>query len=256
MTRRERLERRAEKRREWAEKAEARSDAAFEGVRRIADNIPLGQPILVGHHSEGRARRDQDRIHNGMSRGCAEAKLAEHHKSKAGGLEHALEQSIFSDDADAIAQLEARIAEREAEREQMKLINKLYRKGDAAGLEALGVNLERLRAKLVEAGPYWGSAPHLPYEMTNLGANIRRDRQRIEDIRRRAARTQAAEAAGGVTIEGGTEPGSWCRVTFAEKPPRATLDALKAAGFHWGGGSWCGPREKLPAAIVAEGGAA
>jgi hypothetical protein len=31
--------------------------------------IPFGQPILVGHHSEGRARRDQGRIESGMRAG-------------------------------------------------------------------------------------------------------------------------------------------------------------------------------------------
>ena len=45
-----------------------RSDAnnAHEAVCRIADGIPLGQPILVGHHSERRARKDAERIENGM----------------------------------------------------------------------------------------------------------------------------------------------------------------------------------------------
>jgi hypothetical protein len=44
-------------------------------------------------------------------------------------------------------------------REKMKKINALYRKADAAGLEAMGINYESLKAKLAEAGGYWGSAP-------------------------------------------------------------------------------------------------
>lgn len=101
MTRRERLEARLDRRREWAVKVEHRATAAFEGVHRIADNIPLGQPILVGHHSERRHRRDIDRINAGMSRGVEEQNLAERHDSKAGGIERALDSSIFSDDSDA-----------------------------------------------------------------------------------------------------------------------------------------------------------
>src|SRR5690606_19670572 len=31
-------------------------------ARQIADLIPLGQPILLGHHSQRRAERDQERI--------------------------------------------------------------------------------------------------------------------------------------------------------------------------------------------------
>jgi hypothetical protein len=34
-------------------------------VSALADGIPLGQPILVGHHSERRARRDAERIQRG-----------------------------------------------------------------------------------------------------------------------------------------------------------------------------------------------
>ena len=49
--RKERLEGAADRARSDAERAFASSD-------RIADAIPLGQPILVGHHSEGHHRRD------------------------------------------------------------------------------------------------------------------------------------------------------------------------------------------------------
>jgi hypothetical protein len=92
----------------------------------------------------------------------------------------------------------------------------------------------------------WHRIPYAAYELTNLGARIRTDKARIEDIRRRSARTEQADAAGGVLIEG-TE---YVRVTFAEKPARSILDALKAAGFSWGGGSWCGARATLPAELA------
>jgi hypothetical protein len=248
MTRRERLEARLAKREEWAAKAAARSDARFGAATALADQIPLGQPILVGHHSERHARRDAERIRNNMTKGVEEAKLADHHTSCAVGIEWALERSVFSDDADAVEKLEARIAENEAARDKMKLVNKLWKKGDAAGLAAIGVDFEKLAARLAEAGPYWGDKPHLPYEMTNLGASIRRDRERIEEIKVRQTRTAAAEAAPtGVTIEGT----DYVRVTFAEKPDRAVLDALRAAQFRWSGGSWMGYRSKLPEAVAA-----
>lgn len=55
-------------------------------------------------------------------------------------------------------------------------------------------------------------------------------------------------SAGSVLVEGG----EFVRVTFAEKPERSVLDALKSAGFRWNGGSWHGRRDKLPATVVAE----
>lgn len=257
MTRRERLEAKVAKRRAWAALAAQRSDARFDAVHRLADSIPLGQPILVGHHSERRARRDVERIHDGMSKACELADLAQHHVGKAAGLERQLDSTIFSDDPDAVEALEAKAAALEAKRDRMKAVNKAYKRGDAAALAALGEDLERMRSDLAAKGPYWGSAPHLPYELTNLGATIRTARKRIEDVKARQARLAAAEAAGGATVQRTALPdgGEWIRLTFAERPEWSVIEALKAAGFRWGGGSWHG-RGPLPAEAAEAAGVA
>ena len=70
MTRRERLERKLEKRLEWAEGRNRKANAAFDAAHRAVAGIPFGQPILVGHHSERRHRRDLARHDSAMSRGC------------------------------------------------------------------------------------------------------------------------------------------------------------------------------------------
>lgn len=251
-TRRERLEARLERRTEWAAKAKRRSAAAAERVSAIADQIPLGQPILVGHHSERHARRDQARIHSGMRKVVDEGRLSEHHAARARGIAAQLDRSIFSDDDDAIEQLERRVAENEAERERRKKVNKLYAKGDAEGLAAMGLDLERLRQGMAKM-PHEKS-PYPSYSLTNIGARVRSDKKRIAEIKARQERSGRAEAAGGVVVEPAGE--RYVRVTFAEKPDRSVIDALKAAGFWWGGGSWTGPADKLPAELSAIGGAA
>jgi hypothetical protein len=249
MTRRERLERKIERRAEWAQKAAARSSQRFDAAHKIADAIPFGQPILVGHHSERHARADQDRIYNNMSKAVELQHLAEHHESKAAGLENMLNRAIFSDDSNATDALRARIAENEAKRDQMKQINALYRKADAAGLLALGIDIDKLKAKLAEAGSYWGSAPHLPYELTNLGARIRDDKKRLEQVERDQVRKAKAEdSPAGVLIEPRRE--GYCLITFAEKPEREILDALKAVGFWWAKGSWAGKQDQIPPCVA------
>jgi hypothetical protein len=55
----ERFENYSENRAKDAEQARKQVDA-------IVEHIPFGQPILVGHHSERRARKDAERIDNGM----------------------------------------------------------------------------------------------------------------------------------------------------------------------------------------------
>ena len=63
-----RAEERSERFTEYSEHRTADADRAQKAVSAIADNIPFGQPILVGHHSERRARRDAQRIEDGMRR--------------------------------------------------------------------------------------------------------------------------------------------------------------------------------------------
>lgn len=258
-TRRERLERKAEKRREWAGSAARKSDAAFNKARAIADNIPLGQPILIGHHSEKHARRDAEKIQAGMSKGCELDAKAKDHESKAAGLEDQLASAVFSDDADAIEQLRERIAGREFEAARRKQINAAWRR--AKTLEEKAVWSDKLdppltkeeRADIMSTSRAFGNAyrgiPYPPYSLSNLSANIRRDRQRIAEIERRQSFEKKAEEAGGILI-GRDIANNWCSVRFSEKPARAILEELKAAGFGWGGGCWCGHLDKLPASVV------
>ena len=62
----ERAEERADRFVDYKDKRISDAERAQEAVSRIADNIPLGQPILIGHHSERHARKDAERIENGM----------------------------------------------------------------------------------------------------------------------------------------------------------------------------------------------
>lgn len=250
MTRRERLERKIEKRNEWAAKADQRSDAAFAAVRRIADNIPFGQPILVGHHSEKRHRRDIDRIHNGMSKGCELAKLADHHESKAAGLADQLERAIFDDDPDAIEALEAKAAALDAKADRMKAENAIYRKKGAAGLaEFHGITMEQAerRHEEIQKRYSWERQPFPSYSLAYARKGAAEARKRIERIKARNDRMAETEAAGGARVV--QTPGGWCYVQFAEKPPREHIDALKAAGFWWSKDRWTGKESDLPASV-------
>jgi hypothetical protein len=264
MTRRERMERRAERRLDWAAGREKKSAAAFEGARKIADNIPLGQPILVGHHSERAARRDQDRIFSGMSKGVESQKMAATHRSKASGIQDQLDRSIFSDDPDAPERLRERIAELEAERDRGKAINKEIKKGPGfedrlrtAGLELTekekGTLLTIARLTPYHCDKKTGLPVFPSYHFTNLGANIRRLKERLETVATLAKRAEAVAATeNGILVEviGTAGDGrTYTRVTFAEKPDRSVLDALKAAGYAWGQSSWVGLTDALPESL-------
>jgi phospholipid N-methyltransferase len=62
----ERAAQRAERFEGYKGKRAADAEQARKAVSAIADGIPLGQPILVGHHSERHARKDAEKIESGM----------------------------------------------------------------------------------------------------------------------------------------------------------------------------------------------
>ncbi|MHC4181507.1 MAG: DUF3560 domain-containing protein [Planctomycetota bacterium] len=86
----DRAEERAERFAEYQEKRADDADATRQAVAELADGIPLGQPILVGHHSERRARKDAQRIENGMRRAVRLWECSQYWEDRAAGaLRHA-----------------------------------------------------------------------------------------------------------------------------------------------------------------------
>lgn len=81
----ERAAERAERFENYSEAREKDADRAHAAVHAIAGNIPFGQPILVGHHSERRARKDAQRIRDGMSRAVSMWATSEYWASRAAG---------------------------------------------------------------------------------------------------------------------------------------------------------------------------
>jgi hypothetical protein len=86
----ERAEERAERFEEYGEHRAEDAERAHAAVARIADNIPLGQPILVGHHSERHARKDAEKIRSGMARAVKMWETSKYWEARAkGALHHA-----------------------------------------------------------------------------------------------------------------------------------------------------------------------
>jgi hypothetical protein len=179
-TYRERRAARAERLREWATKREARAEQAAASVDALASLIPFGQPILRGHHSQGRAERDRDRIVNGTRRVVEHSTKAREFTNRAANIEAAAEHAIYSDDADAITRLTERIAGLESERDTIKAYNAACRKGtaDPATLPA------KLARELASSIRVWGDVQcpggRFPsYTLRNLSGNISRQKRRL-----------------------------------------------------------------------------
>ena len=72
----------------YSDNRAADAQRASDGVKAIADGIPFGQPILVGHHSERHARRDAQRIENGMRKTVKMWETSEYWTRRAAGALH------------------------------------------------------------------------------------------------------------------------------------------------------------------------
>jgi len=86
----QRAEERADRFDTYSDKRAKDAERAQAGVAAIADWIPMGQPILIGHHSERHARRDADKIRNGMTRAVKMWDTSAYWTQRAAGaLQHA-----------------------------------------------------------------------------------------------------------------------------------------------------------------------
>lgn len=188
MTYRERRERRAERRREWAEGRADKAQSAREDSERATAGIPFGQPILVGHHSEKRHRAALKRADRKAEKAMEHSRMATRHTEAAATIEAQLDASIYDDDPDAIERLRERIEAGEARRGRIKQFNRNRRKG-SHDLSPLTPKEQEELATTARVAPFQlgakGEAPR--HWLTNLGAGINRDRKRLARLEREAA---------------------------------------------------------------------
>ena len=112
----DRAAQRAERFSEYESHRARDAEQARKAVSAIADNIPLGQPILVGHHSERHARRDAERIENGMRKAVQLWETKEYWQGRAAAsLAHAERHEVPAVRARRVKTLEA--AQRKAQRD-------------------------------------------------------------------------------------------------------------------------------------------
>jgi hypothetical protein len=230
---------RIDRMRNLAAKARERSEQYERSRKSISDYIPLGQPILIGHHSEGRHRRDIERMHRYTDHSIEEYRKAQHYEERAASAES--NHSISSDDPDACQKLQEKIDKAQKLQETMRAANKIYRKGNTpeniTALVALGLSESSAIAGFIP--DFCGRIGFADYQLTNNNANICRMKKRIEYLNRSNAKPTAEIEENGIRFVDNTDANRY-QIFFPGKPKEEIRSLLKHRGFRWSptSGAW------------------
>lgn len=207
----------------------------------MAAQIPFGQPILVGHHSEGRDRRFRAKIHNTMNKSVQALDKSEYYAEKAAAAER--NHSISSDNPDAIELLREKLAKLEQLQEKMKTTNKLIKKNDLDGLRNLGYHEQNIKELL--APDFCGRIGFPDYALTNNRQKIATAKKRLAVLERQSTETTTETNFDdlGVKIIDNVEDNR-LQMYFDEKPSEVVREQLNAWGFKYSRSLVCWQRHR------------
>ena len=242
-----------------AARAETEADRRYGTARELLHQIPPGQPILIGHHSEKRHRAHLAKVDTNMRKAGESVERAKDLRYRAAAVGRG---GISSDDPDALVKLREKLAKLEAKHAQDKKVSAAWRKAKGPAstnregwekvAEIMGVKLEHLADYIHDChreesyGMVRGPVPS--YVLSNRNGNMKRIRDRIAQLEQREMVRETLEAVGtevqatehdGFRIEE-DHLGNRLRIFFDDKPSYVLRKQLKSHGFRWSpnAGAW------------------
>lgn len=203
----ERRQAKKERLQELANKNHEQAKQELNQALGLSDQIPLGQPVQVGHHSERMHRRHLEKIDNKMRQSIKTKSKADYYDKRVKAMDQ--NYAISQDDPEAVKRLK-----------------------------------EKLEGVLKEI-EYWKGIPKKPrtfnfkdpedqrwYMLPNRQAEKRRIIKRIEALQQQAEIKEESWQNGEIKIEvNKTE--NRLMVYFPGKPDEETRTKLKRNGFRW-----------------------
>lgn len=149
-TRQERIEEKEARLRERASRKSKEATQLLNEATNMMKSVPMGQPILIGHHSEKAHRRLIERSGNKMDKFCEAHQYSKELESKADSMKYS---PILSTDSDAVELLKEKLNRAEETRDKIKEQNKeLKAKGEPINpsyiLQNLGAKIRDLKKKI------------------------------------------------------------------------------------------------------------
>jgi hypothetical protein len=219
---------------ELASKNDNQSESLYTQSNEMASGIPLGQPILVGHHSEKGHRKHLEKIRNKTIKAFEASDKASYYAEKASIAES--NTSISSDDPDAIYKLNKKLTTLLNLQEQMKAMNKIIKSKKLSEEEKSKKLVAEFKVKESTAKellvPHYGRIGIPSYKLTNNNQNIARIKKRIEQLKELESRDTFEETVNGIRILFNVE-GNRVQIFFPSNPGGHICDTLGKNGFHW-----------------------
>ncbi|MDR1621184.1 MAG: DUF3560 domain-containing protein [Synergistaceae bacterium] len=234
-----------------AYKASEEAQAQCDRAHRIAEHIPFGQPILVGHHSEKHARRDAEKIDRAMQNSVKMTEKADYYTSLAESA--ANNTAISSDDPNALEKLAEKIEVLQEKQTQMKAVNAYWRKHKTMkgcpgvsddGAAKIDEQMKTAYSWVQENGPFER------WKLSNNNANIKRLKDRLAQLQR--LDEMPAEI---IRFDGGEIDvdiaDNRVKVRFDKRQDEETTTKLKSSGFKWSRSNQCWQRLRTKNALYA-----
>ena len=213
---------------ELAEKNRTLSETTLTHAHEMAETIPMGQPILVGHYSESRDRNFRERINNTFEKSFEMKEKADYYEDKAETM--ANNKAISSDDPEAITKLKEKITNAEDSQSKMVAFNKCLRTKDNAGMLALGFS-QTMIDELTKPD-FCGRVGFASYALTNNNSNIHRMKERLAHLEKHSNDTTSETVKGNYKILDNVELNR-LQIFFPDIPNYNTRLELKSNGFRW-----------------------
>ena len=225
-----------------ARKSNETANQESDHARKMGDVIPFGQPILVGHHSEGSLRTLLKRIDSAQRRASEAYSKADYYEGKAEAAEK--NHSISGDDPEALERYQKKLAELEKAQEYMKAVNKAWKKGKAA-LVALGLSedeSEKFANEKDKPCPTW--------MLSNNSAEIRRVKEKMETLKKLDNMTVENIKFNGGEMVVNLEINR-VQIIFDDIPAPEKRKLLKSHGFKWSPSEKAWQRQRTLNAVYA-----
>lgn len=231
---REKIHKKIERLENYLDKAKHESSIRYKTAKALGDMIPMGQPILIGHHSERRHRRHIEEINSNMRKSIEADNKASYYERKIKNTEN--NYSISSDDPEAIEKLELKLASLNDLQTLMKRANEVIKKKK--------LNEEEKTERLIAQGftfsevkellslKRFGGMGFAGFQLTNNSANMRRVKLRIEELKKLKTLDTTAKEAGGLRIVKNVDARR-LQLFFPGKPDEEIRKTLKSCGFRW-----------------------